>query len=357
MIEQLKKTFLEVIHIDEIYPHEKEINRYVMQFFKNLGIRVIEDAFRNVIAYLPGVGEPMMLNTHLDIPESLNGNLGYSIKGNVIRSKGKAILGADPKSGLAVLLELARHIVDHTLPTRPIEFVFTRGEEAGFYGAINLDYSKIHSRYGLVLDEDGPCTNLVIQAPAFYRANIRILGSTVHARDWREGINALDATVNVLSRLPHGEIQKGVSFNIGFIRGGTARNSTIGEMYLEAEMRSFSTRKLLHCVDRLRTIFRSLETSHEVTVEIDDLVESEALHIKQSNTFLKTLLATYKNRGLTPNLYATFGGSDANIFNTRGMQTLAIGSGYYNAHQYTEYVNLKEMEDLVFFLVSLIQTK
>jgi len=52
-----------------------------------------------------------------------------------------------------------------------LEVLLTRGEEAGLFGARYAEYAKLRSKIGLVLDEDGPVTQVVAAPiPAQLRA-------------------------------------------------------------------------------------------------------------------------------------------------------------------------------------------
>ncbi len=351
---KLQRTFLDLIHIDEIYEQENKVIKYCEEFLKKIGIRLQRDSFENLIAYLDGEGEPIMLNTHLDIPENVP-NLDYKIDGDIISATGKSILGADPKSGLAVLLELASYIKEYNIKTNPIEFVFTRGEEAGLHGAINLDYSLLKSKIGLVIDEDGPCTNVVIQAPSFYRLNVTVKGKTVHSRDYKDGINAIEIISHIIANLKQGEPEPGVSFNIGVLSGGTAVNSVPGEANFKAEMRSFSTQKMLATARKIESKIQKIGRSMRGKINISSKLEFEGYKLEKKHRLFNRLHATYKKMNLKENYYHTFGGSDANVINAHGICCVPVGSAYYLAHQYTEYVNLGDMEELLIFLSEFVQ--
>ncbi len=351
---RLLNTFLNLIKIDEIYTQENEIVHYVLNILNELRIPYKIDSFGNVVGYIAGEGEPIMLNTHLDIPESVP-NLDFEIDENVIRGTGKSILGADPKSGLAVLLELARNIKEYKLKTCPIELVFTLGEEAGLLGALNLDYSLITAKMGLVLDEDGPCTNIVIKAPGYYRIDATFTGKIVHPRDWKEGINVLPPLAKVISDFQHGEITNGVTFNIGMLSVGTARNSVAGIAELKAELRSFNTEKLVQQGMFVEEAFTRMGETEGIKVDLDTQLEFKSYELKKNHPLFKRLELTYDQMTLKPHYYETFGGSDANIFNSHGIMTVPVGSAYYLAHQYEEYVNLDDMQELALFLTSFVQ--
>lgn len=352
----LVKTFTELIKIDEIYGEENKIIAYIQNVLHVNKVRNIQDKFGNIIAFLPGVGEPLMLNTHIDIPENVP-HLEFIQNGDIISATGKSILGADPKSGLAVLLQLIRVLNTTHKKTRPLEFVFTIGEEAGLHGARNLDYSLISAKEGLVLDEDGPCTNIVIKAPAFHKLDCKILGKTVHTRDWKDGINAIAVVGKIISKLRQGEIIKDVTFNIGLITGGTARNSVSGEAVFNAEFRSFDTKKLIKAVTYVENIINDTVKSFGTSAIIDSEFEFDGYKLEKKHKLFESLEKTFQKLNLKPNYYETFGGSDANIFNAHGIMCVPIGSAYYLAHRYDEYVKISEMEQLLNFLFEFSKDK
>ncbi|OGK28628.1 hypothetical protein A3D06_02130 [Candidatus Roizmanbacteria bacterium RIFCSPHIGHO2_02_FULL_40_9] len=351
--EKIKRTFIDLIKINEVYPHEDKIIKYVLNRFRTLNIPTKLDSFKNVIAYFPGKGEPILLNTHLDIPESVD-NLDYEIDGDVIRGTGKSILGADPKSGLAVLLELTGYLKNNNIMTRPIEFVFTRGEEAGLFGALNLDYRLLKSKMGLVIDEDGPCTSIVTKAPAYYRIDGMIEGKTVHPRDWKDGLNALQFTAQTIGQLQQGEIADGVTFNIGIFTSGTARNSVPGRVEFQSELRSFNEKKLLREAKKVERCLKSLEKK-DLRVHLDTALEFHSYSLEKNHELFLRLERTYGQLNLSSNYYETYGGSDANVINAHDIRVVPVGSAYYRAHQYTEYVHLEEMKDLLFFLAEFVK--
>lgn len=347
---RLQKTFLDLISIPEVYPNEERIIKYINSRLKKVKANFFEDSFRNVIVKIPGKGAPIMLCTHLDIPEPIE-QLGYLVEGDLIKSDGSGILGADPKTGLAVLIEFIEDILAQKQDSHlPVELVFTRGEETGLFGARNLDYSRLEAKVGLVLDQDGPVTEVVIQAPAFVGFDSIFKGKTAHPRDPQEGINSLTAAAEAIMTIPPGYSTRGVTWNIGFLNSGTARNSIPGLTELKAELRSFNTKLVISEAKRIERTYQEICDKHHVSLELDWELEFEGYKLESNHPLFKRLEKTYSELNLVPNYFPTFGGSDANIFNAHGIVSVPIGSGYYNAHQYTEYANLKDMEEILKFL-------
>lgn len=351
LTERIKKTFLELIAINEIYPNEREVILYTEKRLADAGVAWQEDHFRNIIAKIPGTGETVMLSTHLDIPEP-NPNVRYTIEGDLVKSDGTNILGADPKTGLAILIELATDLAkkDHAMHA-PVEFVFTRGEETGLFGARELDYSLVSAKIGLVLDEDGPITQVVTQAPAFVRIDASFIGKIVHPREPENGINALQMAAEAITKIPCGYSTDGVTWNIGMFQSGTARNSVPGKTTLKAELRSYDTKLVTSEGERVEKTFRETAKKFGGDLAIERELEFEGYKLEHNHPLFARLEETFSGMNLAPNYFATFGGTDGNIFNAHGIVSVPIGSGYYNAHQYTEYADLRVMTEIHEFLI------
>lgn len=343
------------MHIDEIYPNENEVIRYTEKRLTDAGVAWQEDSFRNIVAKIPGTGEAVLLSTHLDIPEPLP-NPNYTIDGDIIRSNGTGILGADPKTGLAVLIEFLSEMIsrDHTTH-RPIEVLLTRGEETGLFGTLNADYDLLSAKIGLVLDEDGPVTQVITKAPAMIKMDGTCTGKIVHPREPENGINALHAMCDALMSLPWGYSTEGVTWNVGMFQSGTARNSVPGSVSFKAELRSFDTDKAVREMNRVTAVIDEVVKKHGATCEIKNTLEFGGYALTQDHPLFARLEKTFAEMNLKPNYFETFGGSDANVFNAKGIRCVPIGSGYYNAHQYTEEANIQDMQTIGVFLEKFVQ--
>lgn len=350
---RLRTTFLELIAINSPYPHEDEVKTYIHEWFKKLGVTTKEDAFGNIFVRLDGVGEPLLLNTHFDIPETTP-DAKYAEEGDVIRATGENILGADPKSGLAVLLEFAKSLVESDQEHRSIELVFTRGEEVGLVGALNLDYSMLRAKEGFVLDQDGPVSEVVVKAPGYIRVDGTFMGKVVHPCEPQNGVNALAIAAEAFHTLGYGYLTDTITWNIGKISGGSARNSVPGSVTFEAELRGFDTEELHQKSEAIKKHFTTVAESYQGTYQGEHTLFFAGYTLDTSNPLFAQLQKVMKERGVTPNFLTTFGGSDANVFNANGIACAAIGSGYYEPHQYSEWINLAEMADIHDVIVRLV---
>lgn len=355
-VQQLRQTFIELMAFNEVYPNEKDVIRYVEERLHRSGATVQRDSFGNVVARLSGGDaalEPVLLSTHVDIPESAP-KPQYTDVDDVITSDGTSILGADPKTGLAVILELADVLAETHILRHPVELLLTRGEEAGLIGASHADFSMLTSTMALVLDEDGPCTQVPVQAPGFVKFDGTFVGKPAHPREPKEGINALQAAVAAFHEIGWGFSAEGVTWNVGTLQAGTARNTIPGSAAFNAEMRSFSTNKLRSEMARVKGILETAAEKVGARLELDCQLMFEGYELDKKGPLFERLQRTFSGMNLTPNFFSTFGGSDANILNAKGIASVPVGSGYYDAHKYTESANLRDMDQLLDFVMRFV---
>src|SRR5574340_348921 len=155
--DRLMQTFTELLQVNSPSFHEKEIGALLKRKLMKRGCRVTVQKYDksiNIIALKKGnvsKAPSLLLSGHMDTIEPTKG-LQFYIQADRICSAGNTVLGADDKSALAQILEALMVIDEQKLPHGDIEVVFTSAEERGLHGAKNLDYKKIKSRFGLVLD-------------------------------------------------------------------------------------------------------------------------------------------------------------------------------------------------------------
>ena len=102
----------------------------------------------NILLHLPARGgseAKYLLSAHLDTVETGERPVKPKVDGDWIRSDGQTILGADDKSGVAILLELARRLKESRGRHAEILFALTVGEERECSGAAVLDAQRAGS--------------------------------------------------------------------------------------------------------------------------------------------------------------------------------------------------------------------
>ena len=163
--DRLTKTLMDLIRIDSPSGEEDAMDREISARLQGLGLKVQHDSFNNVIAKLPGSGEPVLLSAHLDTVEPGRG-IRPQLEGDVLRSDGSTVLGGDCKAGVSIVMEALTAVIESGAPHQPVEVVFTRHEEGGLVGAHHLDFSLLSAKRGVVLDGEGPVSRVSVSAPS-----------------------------------------------------------------------------------------------------------------------------------------------------------------------------------------------
>ncbi len=320
----------------------------------------------NLIAYLSGDESlsPIMLNAHLDTIKSTEGSAPV-VEGDIIRTDGNSILGADDKSGIACILEALRVIIENNPPHPPIEVVFTVCEEIGLLGVKNLDYSMIKAKSGYVLDTESPFA-VVVGAPYHNGITVKVFGREAHAgSDPSKGINAIKVAADAISKIDTGQIDEETTVNIGIIRGGTATNIVPGFVEVKVEVRSHNEEKLERKTKEIVSEFKkscSLFSNEidgkSVTPEAryEIIREYNAFRIDEEKEIVKGLFKAAS--GLNIQLEASLGGggSDANIFNEKGITTVLLGTGMKDVHSKSEHINIEDMVACTNLLIKIISS-
>ncbi len=340
---RLIETFLDLVKIDSPSGHEKEMALYTAKILKNLRAKVEFDHYGNLIGKIPGIGEPMMLNAHLDTVEPGRG-IKPRVKGDKIISDGTTILGGDSKAGVAAILETITSLNEDGKKHVPLEIIFTLSEETGLLGALNLDYSKVSARHGVTFDGKDGVNNITTSAPGYVRIDAIITGKGYHASEPQNGISAIQIAASIISNLKIGRIDQETTANIGLIEGGSARNAVPERVHFKAEIRSLNLQKLEKHTLHFHKVFNgALVQFPGMKVQLDVKTEFDPYSFNESHKMIQYTKKILTSLNLKPMLEPSLGGTDVNIFHKHGIEAICVGTGAYEAHTTREYVIISEL--------------
>ncbi len=341
--QRLLDTFLELVRIDSPSGEEEAIANHLAEKLSRLGLAVEPDAIHNLVARLPGRGQPVMLAAHMDTVMPGRG-IRPVVQDGIIRSDGSTILGADDKAGIAIILETLAVLAESGQPHPPLEVVITVQEEVGLNGARSLDRSRLESQLGISLDAGGPPGQIVVSAPTHDLVTAVVLGRAAHAGANPEaGINAIKVAAEAIHNMPLGRIDAETTANIGIIQGGRARNIVPDRVELTGEARSRNVARLDAQTAAMRRALEDAARAFETTVEIDIARSYLGYELGPDEPMVHALSAACRAEGVEPQLVPTGGGSDANIFNADGRQVVNLSMGASGEHTTHEQVAVNDM--------------
>ena len=342
--QRLIDTLIDLIKIDSPSGEEDAIDREVSARLSSLGLTVEHDSYKNIIARLDGVGEPLLLSAHLDTVEPGRG-INPQMDGDTLRSDGTTILGGDCKAGVAIVLEALACVAESSVPHRAVEVAFSRHEEGGLVGVHHMDFSLLTAKTGIVLDGEGPPNRITVSAPSQNVVTAEIVGRAAHAGlEPENGLSALLVTADILTRLPLGRIDHETTANIGWMEGGLKRNIIPERASLDGEFRSRSNDKLSWLEGQFRKVFDEVSARYpDARILLDILNTYQAYRVDPHHKTVATIGCALDTLGLAPVLEASGGGSDANVFIERGITALPVGIGVRSFHTTWETALIPEV--------------
>ncbi|MCM3122314.1 MULTISPECIES: M20/M25/M40 family metallo-hydrolase [unclassified Mesobacillus] len=364
--ERLLNEFLELVQIDSETKYETEIARVLKQKFEDLGVEVFEDdttaqtghGAGNLICTLEGTKEgvdTIYFTSHMDTVVPAKG-VKPSIKDGYVVTDGTTILGADDKTGLAVMLETIRVLKEQSIPHGTIQFIITVGEESGLVGAKALDSSLVKAKYGYALDSDGKVGNIIVAAPTQAKVSAVIHGKTAHAGVAPEkGVSAITIAAKAVARMPLGRIDEETTANIGRFQGGTQTNIVADRAEILAEARSLIPEKMEAQVAKMKEAFESAAQEMGGKAEVDIQVMYPGFKFGEGDLVVELAKKAAAKIGRSSELLHSGGGSDANVIAGFGIPTVNLAVGYEEIHTTNERMPIEELEKLAEMVIALIQ--
>jgi tripeptide aminopeptidase len=270
------------------------------------------------------------------------------------------ILGADNKSAVAALVELARRLTSREAGAAwnlgvDVELLFTVSEETGLQGAKAFDVSRLRSDFGYVFDHASPLGEIIFAAPTHMRIAAEVRGRAAHAGLEPElGVNAIAAAARAITAMPQGRLDPETTANVGTVSGGTATNVVAERCRVTAEVRGIDQDRvdavLTEAIDALHDAVDQSDCDLDLSVE--RMFSGYRLRAtEQSIVVAQRALSAI---GYVPRPISTGGGADANAFRAAGFPCTNLANGTEYAHQPCERVSSVALEAGLELVVALL---
>jgi tripeptide aminopeptidase len=363
--DRLYATFMDLCATDSEPTRERLLADKLTALLVELGFSVTEDDAGeqiggnagNLLARLAGSGpgEALFFSCHLD-RVTPGTSVRPRIEGDFVVSDGSTVLGADDAAGLAAILEGVRTLKELELPHPTIELVLTVAEELALLGSSHFDSTQLSARYGFVLDATGPVGEIVLQAPEQMKFTAVFRGRSAHAGFAPEqGISAIQIAALALSRMPLLRIDPETTANIGSISACGPTNIVPNRCEIKGEARSLDPAKLRIQLEAMTKAMEDSAAQYGGTVEISVQPCYTAYRLAPDAELVQRAARAAGRIGVPVRFKPTGGGSDANIFNSRGLPTVVLSCGYQKAHTTEERIALDQLVLLTEWVLAIIE--
>ncbi len=305
-------------------------------------------------------GEPIVLPDDHEQIISIQDHpyLQKKIGDDIITASGLTLLGADDKSGVAIIMELAYVLMnDLSILHGPIKILFTPDEEVG-RGVDHVDMNKLGAQVAYTLDggELG-----ALETENFSADGVRVVIHGVSAHPgYAKGklVNAIKIAGEFLDALPKTSLSpETTSGREGFFHpvdiNGNAEKATIDFI-----LRDFSKQNLIEHEMLLESIVKKVlerhpKASYEYTVKeqyknMKVVLDNHPEIIQKAE---KAILAC----GLPLHSIPVRGGTDGSRLSFMGLPCPNIFTGEMAFHSKQEYVSVQDMEKSLAVLIELVK--
>jgi len=354
--DRLARDFVRLCEVESPSLTERAVAQDVTAELRFAGLEVEEDGSAavvgsdsgNLLARIPAPeGSPtVLLCAHLDtVPLSAPVEVDYA--GGVFRNRNEAILGADNKAAVAVLLGVARRLARGGAPVG-IELLFTTAEELALRGVKEVDRTGLRSDFGFVFDHPTPIGELIVAAPTYYRLEAHFRGAAAHAGVRPEaGRSAIVAAARAVGAMRLGRLDEQTTANAGLIEGGSAGNVIPERCRVELEARSLDDERAGTLIAEMVDTCSAAASDSECDVET--VVEQlfRAYRLPRTAAPVRAAAEALERLGIEPTYVATGGGSDAAVLIAAGLPVLNVANATERNHQPDESVTLEALETML----------
>jgi len=284
--------------------------------------------------------------------------LKEKIGDDLITASGLTLLGADDKAGVAIIMDLANHLMSNPEIKHPsIRILFTPDEEVG-RGVDHLDMDKLNADFGYTLD-GGIVGSLEDESFSADGVSVTVNGISAHP-GYAKGkmVNALKVVSEFVASLPKDSWSpETTEKREGFVHPHTIKGG-MEEANVSFIIRDHDTSKLTEYETRLENLLKDtlsnypeLSYSFIVTEQYRNMKEI----IKDVPFVTDYAIQAMERANVKPLPTIIRGGTDGSRLSFMGLPCPNIFTGEMAIHSRHEYVSVQDMEKGVATLVELVQ--
>ncbi|MCX5786396.1 MAG: peptidase T [Elusimicrobia bacterium] len=265
---------------------------------------------------------------------------------DIVTASGDTLLGADNKAGLAIIMTVAEHLLDHPeIPHGKLKIGFTPDEEVG-QGVKYFNVKSFGADYAYTFDGDvaGAIEEETFNADG---VKISVKGKSVHPGSAKDALaNAARIAADIVSAWPENRLPETTAGRDGFIMF-TDIKGEIETAEISGIAREHDLAKLKALEKHLAAIVAEKRIKYplaEIKLEFNEQYRNMGPVIRKHPKVMANLTAAVKEAGLTPHIKPVRGGTDGSRLSFMGLPTPNVFTGGYNYHGRYEWVSLGGMQ-------------
>jgi tripeptide aminopeptidase len=284
--------------------------------------------------------------------------LKEKIGDDIVTASGLTLLGADDKSGIAIIMSFAEYLVQNpTIQHGPIRILFTPDEEIG-RGVDHLDMKKLNADYGYTLD-GAKLGEIEDESFSADSVKITIFGISAHPGYAKNKmVNAVKIASEFITALPKDKWSPETTQDReGFVHPmsieGNLEKATITFI-----IRDHITENLSEFENRLESTLKMVMEQYNgahYTFEVNEQYRNMKEVLRSVPFVTEYAIQAMEKAGISPKPTIIRGGTDGSRLSFMGLPCPNIFTGEMAIHSKHEYVSIQDMEKSIDTLVELVQ--
>jgi peptidase T len=361
LVKQLKEMGIENAHIDEkgyVYAHLKS---NLDRDLKKVGFIAHMDTATELTGanvnpqFVDYKGGDIKLNDEVTMSVKEFPCLNEVVGERLITTDGNTLLGADDKSGIAIIMDAIQNIISNNLPHGDISIGFTPDEEIG-RGADHFDVAKFGADFAYTID-GGAIGELEYESFNACSAIVDIKGKNVHPGSAKDIMrNSLIVAHNLLSMLPANERPEHTEGYDGFYHL-LEMNGDTENTHMEFIIRDFDREKFEYKKEYMKKVVEVLNFKYDnsIKLELEDSYYNMREKLEDRKDIIDLAYNSMVEVGITPKVKAIRGGTDGSRLSFMGLPCPNIFAGGFNFHGRYEFVPVSYMEKGSELLVKIVE--
>ncbi|HBZ52304.1 MAG TPA: peptidase T [Eubacterium sp.] len=279
-----------------------------------------------------------------------------TLKGRtLITADGNTLLGADDKSGIAIIMTLAEYLTTHDVPHSAIAIAFTPDEEIG-RGSDHFDVERFNCAFAYTID-GGAENELQYENFNAASAKVEFFGTNVHPGSAKDiMVNASLLATQFLSALPN-ERPDNTEGREGFYHltsmEGDVNHATLSFIIRDHDSTLFEKRK--EVMQRIAHDINKNYKENRVSVTIKDSYKNMLTVLQSDMTPVKLARKAMQLLGIVPDESPIRGGTDGASLSFKGLPTPNLGTGGYAFHGPYEHITAEGMDTALNTAINIIK--